>query len=163
MDGWIDRCHIIGYIFSTYGIHWIQQLWNITYMCIYIYMYACVAPRVRVHKGRETGTNQFLGLGVLPQKRKSPYRALHRDPLGPIWTCYTSRYLAAHSSSVLAFAPPCLEPCAVAMAKSVISPGSLQLAYGSYIQGCSIHMHVCIYIYVCVCVLIWLWIIVSVL
>ena len=104
---------------------------------MYIYIY--VAPRVRVHKGRETGTNQFRGLGSYP-KKGNPLTGLFT--VTP-WAQYELVTLldtwlpTAAASSLLHLT--CLEPCAVAMAKSVISPGSLQVAYGSYIQGYSIH------------------------
>ena len=107
-----------------------------------------VAPRVRVHKGRETGTNQFRGFGVLPQKGNPLTGLFTVTP----WAQYELVTLldtwlpTAAASSLLHLT--CLEPCAVAMAKSVISPGSMQVAYGSYIQGYSIHIYtyICLYI-----------------
>ena len=80
-------------------------MYNIYYNA-HIHTYIHVAPRVRVHKGRETGTNQFLGFGVPTPKGKSPLkRALHRDPLGPYELVTLLDTCAAHSSRVLAFAP----------------------------------------------------------
>ena len=64
-----------------------------------------VAPRVRVHKGRETGTNQSSGFWGSYPKRKFPLQGSYRDPLGLQVTCYTSRFPGCPQRSGLAFAP----------------------------------------------------------
>ena len=116
-------------------------------------------PRVRVHKGRENRYQPVSWIwGSYPKRKISPYKGSSPWPPGPLWTCYTSRYLCCPQQPRPRFCTSRALSHAQWRWRSLWFP--MQPADGIwFVHPRLLKSHVCMYVsmYVCMYVYMYVW------